>query len=85
MDYKNNVIEIVNFTKGYKNQIVLKDINLSIKKGKCYGFVGTNGSGKTLLFKAICGFIKPTSGYIAVEGKKIGSEVDFPENGWCFN
>lgn len=58
----------------------MKDINLSIKKGNCYGFVGTNGSGKTLLFKAICGFIKPTSGYIAVEGKKIGSEVDFPEN-----
>ncbi|WP_368489778.1 ABC transporter ATP-binding protein [Clostridium sp. BJN0013] len=76
----NNIIEIVNFTKKFKNNVILKNINLSIKKGKCYGFVGLNGSGKTLIFKAICGFIKPTSGHIIVSGKKIGSEVDFPEN-----
>lgn len=75
-----NIIEIVNFTKKFKNNVILNDINLNIKKGECYGFVGINGSGKTLIFKAICGFIKPTSGHIVVKGKRIGSEVDFPEN-----
>lgn len=80
MEQNDYVIEIVNFTKKFKNQVILKNVNLNIKKGKCYGFVGTNGSGKTLLFKAICGFIQPTTGYVTVKGKKIGSEVDFPEN-----
>lgn len=74
------IIEISNFSKKYKDRIVLKDINLKIQKGKCYGFVGINGSGKTILFKAICGLINPSSGYIKVDGKEIGNEVDFPEN-----
>jgi ABC-2 type transport system ATP-binding protein len=80
MEDANNVIEIINLVKEYKGTRVLNDINLNVKKGKCYGFVGRNGSGKSLLFKAICGFIQPTSGYINVNGKKIGVDIDFPEN-----
>ncbi len=80
MESTNNIIEIINFTKQYKNENVLNNINLNIKKGKCYGFVGRNGSGKSLFFKAICGFIKPTLGIINVNGKKVGIDVDFPEN-----
>lgn len=80
MDKDNTIIEIVNFTKSFKDKTVLQNINLSIKKGKCYGIVGRNGSGKTLIFKAICGFIKATSGYIKVNGLKIGSDIDYPDN-----
>ncbi|UZQ49035.1 ATP-binding cassette domain-containing protein [Clostridium kluyveri] len=80
MDYGSDIIKIINFTKKFKNNIILENINLNIKKGKCYGFVGSNGSGKTLIFKAICGFVMPTSGYIIVKGKKISLEVDFPED-----
>lgn len=80
MKENNDVIEIVNYTKVFKNTVVLKDINLNIQKGKCYGIVGRNGSGKTLIFKAICGFIRPTSGYILVNGLKVGVDVDFPSN-----
>ncbi|MFT8312863.1 MAG: ATP-binding cassette domain-containing protein [Clostridium sp.] len=80
MESTKNVIEIVNLTKRYKDVNVLNNINLNIKKGKCYGLIGRNGSGKSLLFKAICGFIRPTSGYVNVNGKKVGSDVDFPEN-----
>lgn len=75
-----NIIEIVNYTKSFKGNIVLNDINLNIERGKCYGIVGRNGSGKTLIFKAICGFIRPTSGYVIVNGEKIGTDVDFPNN-----
>jgi ABC-2 type transport system ATP-binding protein len=80
LNKNDNVIEIVNYTKAFKGTTVLKDINLNVKRGKCYGIVGRNGSGKTLVFKSICGFIRPTSGYIMVNGLKIGSDVDFPDN-----
>lgn len=80
MESTKNIIKVVNLTKQYKNITVLNDINLDIEKGKCYGFSGRNGSGKSLFFKAICGFINPTSGYVMINNKKIGVDVDFPEN-----
>lgn len=80
MDATNNIIEIINLTKRYKDVNILDNINLNIKKGMCYGFIGRNGSGKSLLFKAICGFITPTKGYVIVNGKKVSIEIDFPEN-----
>ena len=42
--------------------------------------MGRNGSGKTVLFKMICGLLKPTAGTITVNGKRIGKDVDFPES-----
>lgn len=63
-----------------KGQFLLKDINLSLEKGKIYGIVGRNGSGKTMLFRAVCGFWKPTSGEITVNGKRIGKDVEYLQN-----
>ena len=48
--------------------------------GRIYGFVGRNGSGKTVLMKMILGFIKPTSGTIKVNGKQVGKEIDIPDD-----
>ncbi len=45
-----------------------------------HGLIGRNGSGKTMLMKCICGFIKPTSGEIIVDGKQVGKDVDFPKD-----
>ena len=50
------------------------------EKGKIYGLVGRNGSGKTVLLKSICGFLPLTSGTIKVEGKVIGKDIEVPEN-----
>ncbi len=71
-------VKSVNLTIG-KTQI-LKDINVSFEQGKIHGLIGRNGSGKTMLMKCICGFIKPTSGEITVDGKRVGKDVDFPKN-----
>lgn len=76
----NDIIEIINYTKMDNNICILNNINITLKKGKCYGFIGRNGSGKSMLFKAISGFIKPTSGMIKVRGKIIGKDIDFPDN-----
>ena len=59
---------------------ILKHINVSFEEGKIHGLIGRNGSGKTMLMKCICGFIKPTSGEITVDGKKVGKDVDFPKD-----
>lgn len=75
-----NVIEIKNMSKSFKGNKVLNDINISIEKGSVCGFVGLNGSGKTLLMKVIAGFLKPDSGTVLVQGREVGKEVDFPED-----
>ncbi len=73
-------IQVSHLYKAFGKQQVLQDVNLTIFPGKSLGVVGNNGSGKTVLMKCICGFLKPDSGSIYVQGKQIGKEVDFPEN-----
>jgi len=64
-----NTISIQNISKSFGQYKVLDNINLNCEKGFIYGIVGHNGSGKTVLFKSICGFIKPDSGVITINGK----------------
>ena len=73
-------IEVQHVYKSFGAQKVLVDVNLTIPPGKSLGVVGNNGSGKTVLMKCICGFLRPDSGTIYVQGKQIGKEIDFPEN-----
>lgn len=69
------IVEIKNLKKSYGDVEVLKDINLSLEPGKVLGLIGPNGSGKTTLLKCLVGLIKPDSGEILVDGKKIGVET----------
>lgn len=73
-------IVIQNVNKFFEEEQILKNINAEFEEGKIYGIVGMNGSGKTVLFKCICGFLHPTSGNIWVNGEKIGTDTDFPQN-----
>lgn len=72
------MIIIDNLTKKFNKETILENVNLKLEKGKIYGFVGKNGSGKTVLFKMILGFISPSSGYVQVNNKKVGKDIDFP-------
>lgn len=63
-----------------KGHQILKNINHSFEEGKIHGLVGRNGSGKSMLMKCICGFIKPTEGKTIVNGKQVGKDCDFPES-----
>lgn len=76
----NPVIEIKNYTKIIKGQTILDHIDLALAPGQIHGFVGYNGSGKTMLFKAICGFIHPSEGEVIVNDQRIGTDTDFPGN-----
>lgn len=72
-------IEISHVNKSFKGETVLKDITLDLADNQIYGFVGRNGSGKSVLFKMICGYMHPDSGYVKVNGKMIGKDTDFPD------
>ena len=73
-------IEVQNVVKRFRDQVVLKNVSISFEKGQIHGIVGRNGSGKTVLFKCICGLMHPEEGVILVNGKRVGRDVDMPEN-----
>ena len=75
-----SIIKVENVSKKFGADIALNNVSIEFESGKIYGIVGRNGSGKTVLFKTIIGFLKPTSGKVIVDGKEIGKDTDFAEN-----
>ncbi len=76
---KGDGIVVEHVFKSFGKEQVLNDISFSIPSGCIYGVVGNNGSGKTVLMKCICGFMKCDKGKILVNEKQVGREVDFPD------
>lgn len=74
-------IEVKDVSKSYGQRILFQDVSLSVDRGKTVGIVGGNGSGKSVLFKILCGFEKPDRGSVSVCGKQLGANgYDFPDN-----
>lgn len=64
-------LTVKHITKSFKKEKILEDVNLDFSGGHIYGIVGKNGTGKSVLFKLICGFIHADEGEIEVNGKKL--------------
>ncbi len=75
-----SIIKVDNVIKKFGSEIALNNVSIEFERGKIYGIVGRNGSGKTVLFKTIIGFLKPTGGRIIVDGKEIGKDTDFADH-----
>lgn len=73
-------IEVKNLCKTINKNMVLDNINLHMVSGQVYGFQGINGSGKTMLMRALIGLIHPTSGTILIDQKELGKDMDFPKS-----
>lgn len=73
-------IEVKNLNKSFKKIEVLKNINITFKTGKIYGFVGRNGSGKSVFLKVLCGLYDPSSGEVLIDGKNIFKDKEFLPN-----
>lgn len=71
-------IETKDLTKRIRGTEVLSYVNLRFEGGKIYGLKGKNGSGKTMLMRAVCGLITPTEGIIDVNGEILGKDISFP-------
>ncbi len=75
-----SIISVSNVTKKFRENTVLDNVSLEIEKGSVTGLVGRNGSGKTILMKCVLGLVSPTSGIITVRDKRVGKDIDIPEN-----
>lgn len=71
-------ISVKNVFMNFGDGDVLSNICRDFEKGRIHGIIGNNGSGKTVLMKCICGFLKPTKGEIRVNHLLVGRDVDFP-------
>ena len=74
------MVKLEGVTKTFKKAVLVQEVTAEFRQGEITGIVGRNGSGKTVLFKMICGLLQPTAGKITVNGKQIGKDVDFPES-----
>ena len=73
-------VQIKNYTKIIKKKTILDNVTLKFESGKIYGLKGINGSGKTMLLRAICGLIYPTSGSIIINNEILGKDISFPRS-----
>ena len=72
------IIRTENATKYIRGALILDNVNVEFESGKIYGLQGPNGSGKTMLMRLVGGLIRPTSGEVSIDGKKLGQSFDFP-------
>lgn len=73
-------IRLNNYTKKIRGKTILNDLTIELHPGRIYGLYGENGSGKSMLLRAISGLIRPTSGSVVIDQKTITKEIDFPES-----
>lgn len=74
------VLEIKDYTKVIKHNTILDNVNLNLVGGNIYGLRGVNGSGKTMLIRAICGLIYPSAGEVYINGEILGKDISFPRS-----
>ncbi len=67
-------LKVINYTKIIKNKVILDNVNLELESGNIYGFFGRNGSGKTMLFRAVTSLIHPTEGDVLIDGKSVNHD-----------
>lgn len=70
-------IRFEHIDKSFKQDVILKDVNFELEQGQIHGFVGRNGSGKTVIFKMLCGLLLPTSGNIYFQEHNISKSGKF--------
>ena len=70
MENEKQIVYVEQLSLTIGKETLLKDINVTFEKGKIYAIIGRKGSAKTMLFKCICGYIKPTTGHVFVNGKR---------------
>lgn len=73
---RQEIIRVKNASKSFRGHEVLKKVSLTCESGHIYGIIGYNGSGKTVLFKSICGLYRLDEGEIWIGNKKMKRDID---------
>lgn len=72
------MVEIKIYCKSIKSRPILNNVSYNFEYGKIYGIYGHNGSGKTMLLRAIAGLLVPDSGSVVIDGKVLHKDMSFP-------
>ena len=72
------MVQIKNYCKSIKSRPILNNVSYNFEYGKIYGIYGHNGSGKTMLLRAIAGLLVPDSGSVVIDGKVLHKDMSFP-------
>lgn len=75
-----SVIKIENLSKSIKGALILDNVSITLTSGNIYGLRGKNGSGKTMLMRAIAGLLIPDTGTVTINGKVLHKDIAFPES-----
>ena len=75
-----SILNVEHLSHGFGDRAIFQDVSFRLLKGEHIGLVGANGSGKSVLFKILCGFERPDSGQVLIRGKQLGKGRDFPEH-----
>ena len=73
-------IKIEDLSKQIKGALILDKVSITLTSGKIYGLRGKNGSGKTMLMRAMAGLLIPDSGSVIINGKTLHKDISFPES-----
>ena len=73
-------IKIEELSKSIKGVLILDKVSITLTSGKIYGLRGKNGSGKTMLMRAMAGLLIPDSGSVIINGKTLHKDISFPES-----
>lgn len=74
------MIQVRNLKKSFGKKLIFENISMDLDYGHIYGFIGINGIGKSVFFQILSGLMKPTSGEVICNGKRLGYDIDYLEN-----
>lgn len=69
------LVHIANFRMDFGRTTVIRDLSFDIRRGETFGFLGSNGSGKTTTIRALLGIYQPTAGVLHIDGKPFSPEA----------
>ncbi|WP_281882986.1 ABC transporter ATP-binding protein [Paenibacillus sp. YYML68] len=75
-----HAVKVTGVSKAFKGELIFDSIDLELEAGLIHGIIGHNGSGKSVLFKLLCGMIVPDQGSVQILNHTLGKEIDYPEH-----
>jgi len=78
---KQPLVEVENLVKRFGKQVALDHVCVRFPKGQIHGIIGRNGSGKTVLLKTICGFLRPDEGTVSIGGREVKYQAPLRNTG----
>ena len=71
-----NAIEVRNLTRRFGAFTAVSDLTFDVRQGEIFGFLGSNGAGKSTTIRMLCGLLRPTSGHARVGGVDVGTDPE---------